>query len=185
MSEHLDALTLRQHRRRALLRRLLRHLPRRDNAHRYPVIRWFGEHARQRPYLWSFKRPQIVPALYAGWVISLLPIYGAQILVAFAAALLFRANLTVTVALQFVTNPLTIVPVYAFTGWIGTLIMDGMGIGGDLPVAMYYANALMVGGFAVGLLAAFASDLLWRFAAWEAKRLTSAIRAARRPTEER
>ncbi len=178
MSE-LSRLTEKLHLRRARLRRLLRHLPRRDNAHRYPVIRWFGEAARARPYLWSFKRAQIVPALYVGWVISLLPIYGAQILVGFLAALLLRANVTVTVALQFVTNPLTIVPVYAFTGWIGTQIMTLQGIGAEWPIAMFYANALMVGGVVVGLVAAFLSDLCWRLVAWEAARLAKAVAHAK------
>ncbi len=178
-NDDLDSLTQRRNRRRARLRRLLKHLPRRDNAHRYPVIRWFGDAARARPYLWSFKRAQIVPALYAGWVISLLPLYGVQFFIAFVVALGLRANVTVMVALQFVTNPLTIVPVYAFTGWTGASLMSALNIGTEWPTAMFYANALMIGGVLVGLVAALLSDLAWRFLAWEASQLAAAVSKAR------
>lgn len=165
--------------RRKRLRRLLRPLPRRGNVHRYPVIKWFAEHAHRRPYLWSYKRAQIVPALYVGSVIALLPIYGIQIVIAFACALLFRANLTVFVALQFVTNPLTIVPVYAFTGWVGTRLMPYLGLSETLPTAIYYANALFVGGVVIGLLFAVLADLSWRLIAWEARRFSARLQRLR------
>jgi hypothetical protein len=37
------------------IRRLLKPLPRRANLSKYPVIRWFADAARRRPWLWSFK----------------------------------------------------------------------------------------------------------------------------------
>jgi hypothetical protein len=166
--------------RRKRVRRLLRPLPRRANIHRYPVIKWFAEHAQRRPELWSFKRAQILPALYAGSVISLLPLYGVQLVVAFAAAVLFRANLTVMVALQFLTNPFTIVPVYAFTGWVGATLMRAFGIGEDLPTAAYYANALFIGGVIVGVLFAVLADITWRVVAWEARAFTARMHRLRR-----
>lgn len=155
-------------RRRSRLRRWLRPLPRRTNVHRYPVIRWFADAARRRPWLWSFKHAQVMPALYIGSVISLLPLYGIQIALAFAAALAFRANLTVFVALQFITNPLTVVPVYAFTGWVGVVLMRAIGLDESVPQAIWYAQALFVGGTVVGLAVAVVGDLCWRLLAWEA-----------------
>jgi uncharacterized protein len=155
--------------RRSRLRRLLRPLPRRGNLHRYPIINWFAEHARRRPFLWSFKRSQVLPALYWGSVISLLPLYGVQLLIAFAAALLFRANLTIIVALQFITNPLTVVPIYAATGWVGASLMRLVHAGEHLPTALFYANALFVGGVVVGLIVALLADISWRLIAWEAR----------------
>ncbi len=166
--------------RRKRMRRLLRPLPRRANVHRYPVIKWFAEHARLRPYLWSFKRAQVLPALYAGSVIALLPLYGIQAFIAFGAALLFRANLTVMVALQFLTNPLTVVPVYAFTGWVGATLMRTLGIGESMPTAAFYANALFIGGVIVGLLFAMLGDVAWRVIAWEGRRFTARLHRLRR-----
>ena len=156
--------------RRTRLRRLLRPLPRRSNLHRYPVIKWFAEHARRHPFLWSFKRAQVIPALYVGSVISLAPVYGIQIVLAFAAALIFRANLTVMVALQFLTNPFTVVPIYAATGWLGATLMRYFGLGSEWPTALFYTNALFIGGIVVGLLFAFVADMTWRALAWEARR---------------
>lgn len=165
--------------RRSRLRRLLRPLPRRGNLHRYPIIKWFAEHARRRPFLWSFKRPQVLPALYWGSVISLLPLYGVQLLVAFAAALMFRANLTVMVALQFITNPLTVVPIYAATAWVGARLMRLLHVGEHLPIAVFYANALFIGGVVVGLMVALMADLLWRFIEWESRRFKGRLQNLR------
>ena len=165
--------------RRTRLRRLLRPLPRRSNLHRYPVIKWFAERARRHPFLWSFKRAQVIPALYVGSVISLAPIYGIQIVLAFAAALIFRANLTVMVALQFLTNPFTVVPIYAATGWLGATLMRYFGVGSDWPTALFYTNALFIGGIVVGLLFAFFADLTWRALAWEARRFKDRLQQLR------
>ena len=168
MQHEFDAHLRQLLRRRRWLRRLLRPLPRRANVHRYPVIKWFGDRAKRFPFLWSFKRANVIPALYGGMVLSLLPLYGFQLLLAFGLALLLRANLTITVALQFITNPLTIVPIYGATTLLGVELMEWAGAGADMPRPLFYANALFVGGVVAGLGLALLADLLWRFAAWEA-----------------
>jgi uncharacterized protein (DUF2062 family) len=94
------------------LKKFLRPLPRRTNIHRYPFLKWFAETARKRAYLWSLRTTNVYPALYAGSLISFLPIMGIQVPVAFLSALIFRANLPVIVALQFITNPVTFIPIY-------------------------------------------------------------------------
>jgi uncharacterized protein len=165
--------------RRRRLRKLLRPLPRRANVRRYPFIKWFAEAARKRPFLWSFRRENVLPALYVGSVISLMPLYGVQVLVALGVALLFRANLTITVALQFITNPFTIVPIYGFTGWVGSKLMLAMDIGSELPKAAFYANALVVGGVVVGLVVALLCDVGWRLASWEARLFRNRLAAHR------
>lgn len=155
--------------RRRRLRKLLRPLPRRANVSRYPVVKWFAEHARRAPYLWSFKRGNVIPALYAGSVLAFLPLYGVQFLLAFGAAVLFRGNVTILMGLQLITNPLTLVPVYGLTTWVGLGLMDLFGVGQHLGDAVRVANALFVGGVAVGLAFALLADLSWRFLAWEAR----------------
>jgi len=157
-------------RRRGFARRLLRPLPRRANVARYPVIKWFAEHASKRPFLWSFKREHVLPALYGGAILAFLPLFGVQFLAAFGAALLLRCNLTITVGLQFITNPFTLLPIYGFTGYIGTSVMRMLGLGGELGFLLGGANALVVGGIIVGVSVALLADIAWRIAAWEARR---------------
>lgn len=166
--------------RRRRLRRLLRPLPRRANLARYPVLKWFAEHARRAAFLWSFKRANVIPSLYVGSVLAFLPVYGLQILIGFGLALGLRGNLTVMVALQMITNPLTIVPVYGVTAWVGLQAMALAGVGADWPDALRYTNALFVGGVIVGLAFALLADLTWRLLAWEARVFRRRLDALRR-----
>ena len=156
-------------RRKRRLRRVLRKLPRRANLARYPVLKWFARHAQKAPFLWSFKRQNVMASLYLGSVLAFLPLYGIQVLLAFGAALLVRGNLTVMVALQFVTNPLTVIPIYGLTSWLGVRLMEWMGIGEQLHVALRATHGLFIGGVIVGLAFACVADLTWRLLAWEAR----------------
>lgn len=106
------------------LKKILRPLPRRSNVHRYPVLSWFSATARKRMDLWSFRRPEVIPALYAGWILTLMPLYGAQILLAVLAALLFRCNVMILVGLQLVSNPLTVIPLWYVNYLVGDFFLS-------------------------------------------------------------
>lgn len=160
--------------RRKRLRRWLRPLPRRANVARYPVIKWFAEAARRRPYLWSFKRPQVIASLYAGSVLAMMPVYGLQLALGLALAILVRGNLTVMIALQMVTNPLTLGPIYLGTFALGRWLL---GLAGAGDAAASYVTALVVGGVVAGLGLALACDLAWRLLAWEARRFRAQVQA--------
>jgi hypothetical protein len=166
--------------RRRRLRRLLRPLPRRANLARYPVLKWFAAHARRAAFLWSFKRANVIPSLYVGSVLAFLPLYGLQIALGLGTALAVRGNLTVMIALQMITNPLTIVPVYGLTAWVGLGAMALSGVGDTWPVPLRYTNALFVGGALVGLAFALLADLTWRLLAWEARVFSARLAALRR-----
>jgi len=105
------------------VKRFLRPLPRRANIHRYPVLSWFKETARKRDYLWSFRRKEAVPALYAGWILTLMPLYGLQIFLAFFLALGVRGNLMILVGLQLVSNPLTVLPIWYVDYVVGDALL--------------------------------------------------------------
>ena len=162
-------------RRRKRLRRVLRALPRRANVGRYPVIRRFAEAARARPYLWSLKYEHVWPALYVGSVLAFMPTYGLQIFIAALAAMVVRANLTVIVALQMITNPLTLAPLYLLTHTVGQWLIDVTGYGSvDAGIASS-VNALVLGGIVVGLVIAMLLDIAWRLLAWEARRFRARL----------
>ena len=156
--------------RRRRLRKWLRPLPRRANVSKYPIIKWFADAARKRPYLWSFKRQHVMASLYAGSVLSLMPVYGLQVAIGLALAILVRGNLTVMIALQMITNPLTLGPIYYATHALGEKIIAFTGYGAGPSDVGTHINALVVGGIVAGLGLALLMDLSWRLLAWEARR---------------
>jgi uncharacterized protein (DUF2062 family) len=113
--------------RRRRIRRLkkwMRPLPRRSNIHRYPVLKWFSGMARRRVFLWSFRSREMVTALFLGLIVAFMPLVGIQMLIVFFIALWFRANLPVIVALQWVSNPFTMGPIYYADYKIGMAMME-------------------------------------------------------------
>jgi len=67
-------------------------------------------------------------ALFWGIWISMLPIVGIQMIVVFFVSLLVRANLPLIVALQWISNPLTIGPIYFANYKIGMILINLMGL---------------------------------------------------------
>lgn len=163
--------------RRRRLRRWLRPLPRRANVARYPVIKWFADAARKRPYLWSFKRPHVLVSLYAGSVLAMMPVYGLQVAIGLVLAIALRGNLTVMVALQMVTNPLTLGPIYFGTHSLGAWLIGLVGYGDGATRWGTSINALVVGGIVAGLALALVVDGLWRLVAWEARHFRTQLDA--------
>jgi uncharacterized protein (DUF2062 family) len=156
----------RQRRRR--IRAWLKPLPRRANVQRYPVIKWFAEFAYKRPYLWSFKNAAVVRAIYIGSLLTFMPTYGVQIPLAFAGALVGRANLSVLVGLQMLNNPLTLGPIYLASYAIGTWLMSALRIS-SAYVALNGALALIAGGLVLGLVTALLLHSIWLVGRYEAK----------------
>ncbi len=154
--------------RRKRVRAWLKPLPRRANVRRYPMVKWFAEFARKRPYLWSFKNASVVRAIYIGSLLTFMPSYGVQIPLAFVGALLGRANLSVLVGLQMLNNPLTLGPIYLSTYSIGRWLMAALHL--NLHHAIVdNALALVLGGFVLGLLTACFLHGVWLFGRMEAK----------------
>jgi len=110
------------------VKRWLRPLPRRANIHRYPVLGRFAETARKRIYLWSFREEHAVPALYAGCILTLLPLYGIQLPLSFLLALWLRANLPILAALQLVSNPFTVLPIWFSDYQVGRSVLSLVGV---------------------------------------------------------
>ncbi len=165
------------------IKRWLKPLPRRSNLSRYPVIRHFAAAARRTPDLWSFQRPAIRRAIYLGSIIAFLPIYGLHLLVALGAAIVVRANLAVTTALLFITNPLTAGPIYYAAYQIGMKLLLTFNISEGGAAIATRINALILGGLVLGLAVAMIVDLLYRFAIWEAAQLRQRHAAARKRAE--
>ncbi|MFI4938554.1 MAG: DUF2062 domain-containing protein [Candidatus Berkiellales bacterium] len=75
------------------------------------------------PNLWLINRYSFAKACSIGLFVTYFPLPGHMIFAAFLA-ILFRANLPISVALVWVINPLTMIPMYAFAFSIGAMLLD-------------------------------------------------------------
>ncbi|MEX0332220.1 MAG: DUF2062 domain-containing protein [Puniceicoccaceae bacterium] len=142
MTHDEQRMKLLRHVRIARVKRILRIMPRKATVHKFPVLKWFAAAARKRSYLWCFRVKTVVPALYAGCILALLPIYGIQLPLAVLLAFVLRANLPILASLQFITNPLTVLPVYFTAFQIGRVILNPFGF--ESPsVSMAEMNTLI------------------------------------------
>lgn len=102
---------------RKLLRRLI---PNRETLERNAFLRrcapWLGHHN-----LWHLRRRGVAGGLAVGLFASLIP-GPLQILTATLLSIAFRVNLPVAVAGTFVSNPLTIVPMYLLAFGLGRFV---------------------------------------------------------------
>ena len=110
------------------VKRWLRPLPRRATIHRYPILKFFAEAARKRSYIWSFRVEDATPAIYAGCILTLMPLYGIQLPLAVLLALVLRANLPIIAGLQMVSNPLTVIPIWFSDYQVGRHFLGVIGI---------------------------------------------------------
>lgn len=153
--------------RRRRIRRWLKPLPRKANVAHYPIVKWFYRFIHKKPELWSFKNAPVVRAIYLGSLLAYLPSYGAQILLASLVAFFARANLTVIVALQMITNPLSAAPIYIATYAIGNKFISVFHLGSN-NLIFDSALALIYGGLILGLFTALVLHGLWIFGRYEA-----------------
>jgi uncharacterized protein len=84
-------------------------------------LRFLGK-ALHASYLWQFSQNNVAKACAIGIFCMWIPVPFQTVLAA-AGAVLFRANLPVSVALVFITNPLTMPPMFYFCYKLGTLLL--------------------------------------------------------------
>lgn len=74
------------------------------------------------PNLWHLNKKSVSGAFAVGLFCAFIPV-PFQMVIAAAGALLFRINLPVSVALVWLTNPITMPPVFYFCYLVGTWIL--------------------------------------------------------------
>lgn len=74
------------------------------------------------PRLWQLNRAALVRAIFIGVFVAFLPAPG-QMLLALLGALVLRANIPMAVALTWLTNPLTSLPVFWVAYWVGASLL--------------------------------------------------------------
>ena len=109
-------------------------------------LRFFGD-VLHASYLWQFNRGSVAKACAIGFFCMWIPVPFQTVLAA-VGAVFFRANLPVSVALVFITNPLTMPPMFYFCFKIGALLIG--------TPAQKFNFELSIGWLANGML------LIWK-----------------------
>lgn len=152
-----------------------KYLPDPAKLHGHSHLRMFRQWLRD-PNLWHLNRHSIASGMFIGLFCAVLPM--PQMLPAALLAIYFRANLPLSVALVWLTNPLTAAPVmygsYLFGAWLLGMhtTWDSSGASLEAMAQAAWNNfgqiylPLLVGslliGLALGALGWLAVHYIWR-----------------------
>ncbi len=98
-----------------------RYMPNHEEIRRNRHLRIFGTLLHD-PNLWHLNRRSVAGAFAVGLFMAFVPTPGQMILAA-GAAILFRVNLPISVALVWLTNPVTMPPIFYFAYLVGTWVL--------------------------------------------------------------
>ena len=90
-----------------------KHLPSEQTLRGNTSLKWLSKYIKH-PSLWHLNRKSVSRAFLAGVFCAFLPI-PMQMVVAALLAILIRANLAVSIGLVWISNPLTMPPIFFFT----------------------------------------------------------------------
>lgn len=103
-------------------RRLIkRYMPDEATIKEHPHLSKLGS-ALHNPNLWHLNRNSVSLAFLVGIFCAFLPI-PMQMIVAAVLAILIHSNLPISVGLVWITNPLTIPPIFYFTYLVGSWLL--------------------------------------------------------------
>lgn len=83
---------------------------------------WFGDHLFNT-HLWALEREGVSRALFWGCLVCFSPFFGFHVFIGIALAMFFRANIPVTLLVQFITNPATVVFYYPAAYMLGARLL--------------------------------------------------------------
>lgn len=141
--------------------------------------------------LWHLNRYSASMAMFVGLFVAFIPIPG-QVIVAAVLAVLMRCNLPLSVSLVFVTNPVTMPPIFYMAYKLGALIIDVPVTEVVLEVGFHWLTdslayvwkpfllGCLLCGLFFGSLGYFVMSLLWRWNVVRQWRARKRIREARK-----
>lgn len=152
---------------------LKRYLPDPARMRRERSLRVFGD-ALYDPNLWHLNRHSAALAAAVGLFCAFIPVPMQMILAALVAVWL-RCNLPIAVILVWITNPVTIPPIFLFTYSVGAMMLGREIRLTEIDLSLEWLTEhvsgallpLLLGSLTVGLIAAgvgyLATLWIWRF----------------------
>jgi uncharacterized protein (DUF2062 family) len=167
-----------------------RYLPTPEKLNEFPALRPLGKLVHSED-LWHLNRRSAAGAAFIGFFCAFLPM-PFQMLPAAALAVMFRCNLPISLALCWLTNPLTMAPMFWFSYELGSWLL-GREISStdiDLSTEWILDNLTNVGyplifgsmvcGWVLGLTSFVLIRVLWRLhiiRRWKERRSRRAVRS--------
>ncbi len=102
-------------------RLLKRFMPEHHVIREHKHLRWLGAHLHD-PNLWHLNRKSVPGAFSVGLFMAFVPV-PFQMVLAAIAAITVRVNLPISVALVWITNPLTMGPIFYLAYKVGSLAL--------------------------------------------------------------
>jgi len=170
--------------------RLLKLLPKpetlRENRALKPVA-----HMLQRKELWQINRRSVASAVFVGLFSAFIPV-PSQMLLAAVISIFVRSNLPISVALVWITNPVTMAPMFYFSYQLGAWLLgtEATSLEGDFTFIWLFENLgaisgpLLLGsvlcGWMLGTVGYITARLIWRSKVMEKWRRRRKVRAAQK-----
>lgn len=98
-----------------------KYMPDEEKLRNHKHLSWLGDHLHE-PNLWHMNRKSVSRAFAVGIFCAFLPI-PMQMLVAAILALVARGNLPISVGLVWLTNPITMPPIFYTTYLVGSWLL--------------------------------------------------------------
>lgn len=139
--------------------------------------KWFMSpfrHLLHDERLWGIRRKMVVPSVATGIFVAFLPVPG-HVLIAALGALTLRVNIPVAALTTFISNPLTVGPMYFFAYRVGAALLRIEPAPFDFELSLDWVSnklvtiwqPMLLGSMLVGAIAALigyiALDVLWRY----------------------
>ncbi|SEH58332.1 ATP-binding protein [Bathymodiolus azoricus thioautotrophic gill symbiont] len=118
------------------MKKFLKHYsPNPNELKNHKHLGWLGKHLHHSS-LWNFNRKSISKAFAVGLFCAFIPV-PFQMLLAAPSAVIFAANLPVSIALVWITNPITMPPIFYGCYKLGAWILD-VSIEKDFVMSLEY-----------------------------------------------
>lgn len=149
-------------------KKLKKVLPTHDKIKEQKILKIFGKFLNNKK-IWSLSRKRVVLGVLIGIFVAALPM-PMQMILATSLAIILNANLPISFALIFVSNPITMPPIFYFEYKLGNLILkpenpiqfnfDSMYENFDQIAISLWSGAVVLGVFASVVSAIFV-NFLW------------------------